>query len=171
MITADDIAGCLARTTFKDSLCVVDRCYHVGEEADLLVLTPSLHYVDVEIKVSRADLKADRTKDKWRQSYASVRVGPRRPDVERDWPRSVWKHYYALPAAIWKPELLEFCGRKSGVLLIHPREGKAPRWWRVECVRRSKPDPAAPKASAERVLKLARLASLRMWDAYAGTRT
>jgi hypothetical protein len=167
-VTADDIAGCLARNTFKDALVVVDRCSHVGHEADLLVVSRhGCRFIDVEVKISRADLKADRRKDKWfdfplRWNYREPRPDP----VARDWPRRVWKHYYAMPAAIWKPELLEFCGAVSGVLLVHPGE-RSPRNWRVTCVRRAKPSKTDQCATPAECIDIARLASLRMWDAYA----
>lgn len=168
-VTADAIAGCLARNTFKDALVVVDRCLHLGDECDLLVVHRSLRYIDVEVKVSRADLKADRRKAKWFHTpqYHWPSHAPRPEPRPRDWPRRVWKHYYAMPAAIWKDELLDHCGRVSGVLLVHPREGKAPRWWRVECRRPAKPCRDVETASAADVAAIARLASLRMWDAYA----
>jgi hypothetical protein len=160
-VSADDIAGCLARNTFKDALCVVDRCNYLPAECDLLVIAPCLRYIDVEIKISRGDLKADRSKAKWWQS----------PGIALEWPRQVWKHYYAMPAAIWKPELVQFVHATSGVLLVHCQRANAkPRTWRVECVKRSKPCKNAPQAGPESIRAIARLASLRMWDAYAELR-
>lgn len=170
-VSADDIAGCLARNTFKDALCIVDRCNMLPDEADLLVLHQSLRFIDVEIKISRADFKADRRKDKWwRQPtglYGARAVGPPAP---LEWPRGVWKHYFALPADVWRDELLEHCSPSSGVLIVRPTKAfgsrQWPRWWRVECVRRAKPCASAAPAAPAVIMKLARLASLRMWDAY-----
>lgn len=167
-VTADDIAGCLARSTFKDCVVVVDRCTHTGHEADLLVVhRHTCRFIDVEVKISRADLKADRRKDKWFNPIPPWRYGHERPaPTPRDWPPRVWKHYYAMPAAIWKPELLEFCGPTSGVLVVHP-SASAPRHWRVTCARRAKPSRTDKPATPAECIDIARLASLRMWDAYA----
>lgn len=170
-VTADDIAACLARSTFKDALVAVDRCLHLGDEADLLVIhRHSLRFIDVEVKISRADLKADRRKDKWFDFPMRWNNREPRPDpVPRDWPRRVWKHYYAMPAAIWKPELLDHCGVASGVLLVTPSR-RDPRWWGVACVRRAKPSRNNTPATPAECVDVARLASLRMWDAYAMAR-
>jgi hypothetical protein len=178
-VTADDIAAALARSTFKDSLVVVDRCTWTGAEADLLVVTRNLRVVDVEIKISRADLKADRRKDKW---WDSGGLRKRAEPVPRDWPRSTWKHYYAMPESIWRDDLLDHCGAASGVIVL--RESPLSRaenerahvdgfrwtpdgrpWLRV--VRRAKPCPTEKPISAADAVAIARLASLRMWDAYA----
>jgi hypothetical protein len=186
-MTADQIAAALARATFKDCLVVVDRCTWTGDEADLLVVTRNLRVVDVEVKISRADLKADRRKDKWRQHGGPMTPGPdgvwRRPEpAPRDWPRSTWKHYYAMPAAIWRDDLLDHCGAASGVLLLREapesREEHCqahadgfkwtpPPWPWLRVVRRAKPCSTAKPISAADAVAIARLASLRMWDAYA----
>jgi hypothetical protein len=148
-VTADAIAGCLARNTFANALCVVDRCNYLPAECDLLVIAPCLRYIDVEIKVSRADLKADRGKNKWWDSPPVWRKPgePRPPDIKREWPRSVWKHYYALPASLWKSELVAVVHPTSGVLLVHA-DDREPRWWRVEAVKRAKPCVGAKQATA-----------------------
>jgi hypothetical protein len=182
-VTADQIAAALARSTFKDSLVVVDRCTWTGHEADLLVVTRNLRIVDVEIKVSRADLKADRKKDKWHSFGARAERGDGSwyyPLMPREWPRKTWKHYYAMPAAIWRDDLLDHCGRASGVLLLRePVEGRQESfaalregwkwtpslWYRV--LRAAKPCRDNAPISAADAVAIARLASLRMWDAYA----
>lgn len=170
--TADDIAGCLARNTFKDALVVVDRCTFTGDEADLLVVSRhGCRFVDVEVKITRADLKADRRKDKWFDFSACWGYRQPRPaPVPREWPRRVWKHYYAMPAEIWRDDLLEFCGAASGVLVVHVSD-RSPRHWRVQCVRRAKPNRDDKPATPAECIDIARLASLRMWDAYAILRT
>lgn len=164
------IASVLARNTFVNGLCVLPNCIWTGDEIDLLVVTPARRIIDVEIKVSRADLKVDKDKRKWwRQAGEWVAVDGRyqrsKPPEPRPWPRKVWKHYYALPKDIWKPELLEHVQPNSGVLLVY---GDAHRRSQsgVECVRRAKPCPGVEALSDEHVIKIARLASLRMWDTY-----
>lgn len=62
--------GMIARAISLQTLnrrCVllVDRCNWTGNECDVLAVTVDLRVIDVEIKISRADLKADAAKDKW----------------------------------------------------------------------------------------------------------
>lgn len=60
------IARALVRQTFnRKYLVVVPNCNWTGHECDLLVVTENLRIIDVEIKISRADLKADAKKEKW----------------------------------------------------------------------------------------------------------
>lgn len=164
--TEATIGSALARQTFKSGLVVVPNCTWTGHECDLLVVTEKLMLVDVEVKISRADLKADARKDKWWERAAMWGYGEDRPPpVHRDWPPKVWKHYYALPRAIWKPELLEVLGSSaSGVILLggphHPDLNMAS----VE--RRAKPNPEATPLGPHAIAAVARLASLRMWDAF-----
>ena len=89
---------------------LVDNCNWTGNECDVLGVTTDLRIIDVEVKISRADLKADARKDKWWRSltwdeatakgYDTSNWNPWAHREPRDWPRKVWKHYYALPAAI-----------------------------------------------------------------------
>jgi|GEM_PF-1026902 len=187
------IARALAQQTFnRKYLVVVPNCNWTGHECDLLVVTETLRVIDVEIKISRADLKADAKKEKWwhreylgqwpsvselRHSKLSnelVEVRRHRKSryrsTPKDWPRKVWKHYYALPKDIWHPELFAALpSAQSGVLLLdregYPRPVDA--GMRVECVRRATPNRDAPSIGPAAAVDIARLASLRMWDAYA----
>lgn len=161
--TERNIGRALARNVFKGMLCVVDRCTWPGNECDLLVVTNNLRVIDVEIKISRADLRADRAKDKWfgHQGWAAYKRGEPRPPLQ--WPRNTWKHYYVVAAPVWKDDLLEHCGTASGVLTVdleaHPSRC-------VQVVRRATPNRKNTPLSAADAIDIARLASLRMWDAY-----
>lgn len=172
--TERQIAGYLARYTFeRKHLVIVPNCSWPGSECDLLVVTHDLRVIDVEIKISRSDLKADYEKEKWyhtydwRQAQIDNYKGPweDRPRRRRDWPERVWKHYYAMPAEIWKPELAACVSPVSGILLIkrHPhRDGEL----YVGIERMAKPNRQADRIKPEDAVYIARLASLRMWDAY-----
>lgn len=158
------------QTLARKCVVLVDNCNWTGHECDVLGVTTDLRIIDVEVKISRADLKADARKDKWWNRSGSWRAwaGETRPDpIARPHPPKVWKHYYALPADIWKPELLECLPSKaSGVLLL-----REPRDWRepavvVSCERRATPDKYATRLKPEQVMDIARLANLRMWEAY-----
>lgn len=170
------IARALALQFFnRKHLVVVPNCTWPGSECDLLVVTENLRIIDVEIKISRSDLKADAKKDKWWRSlsYADARAQGRdvtqwNPWAHRervDWPRKVWKHYYAMPADIWTPELADALPSKaSGILLlrIQSHDGLLI----VTCERRAAPCKDAEKISPAAAIDIARLASLRMWDSY-----
>lgn len=165
------IARALALQTFnKKNLVVVPNCLWTGYECDLLVVTPDLRIIDVEVKISRADLKADAKKDKWWHrgfgNWDSTGCRWETPlPTAHQWPPKIWKHYYAMPAEIWKPELLENINVNSGILLLKEQVGGgADIVVRVE--RQAKPNRAAGKISPAEAIDIARLASLRMWESY-----
>jgi hypothetical protein len=152
-------------TLSRKCLMLVDRCNWTGHECDVLGVTNDLRIIDVEIKISRGDLKADARKDKWWRTwfaYDEHRVEPcPRP---RLWPQKVWKHYYALPAEIWDDKLLDAMpSPMSGVLLLFGDPQKPV----VRSIRRATPDRGADRIQPHQVMQIARLANLRMWDAYA----
>ena len=162
-----NIAAALARATFDGHLCCLPNCTWTGNEVDLLVVSKCLRVIDVEVKISRADLRADIKKQKWWQtpSWAARRQGEAAERLE--WPRKVWKHYYAMPREIWREELVNDIPAVSGVLLVERVEQKPwPPTTRVECRRRSRPNRDAPRLSAQHLQQVARLTSLRLWDAY-----
>lgn len=162
------IARALAVRFFRGKyLCVVPNCNFTGYEADLLCVTENLRLIDVEIKISRSDLKADAKKDKWWsrtefwKSFGKHEAHRNCEPVRLEWPRKVWKHYYAVPSEIWSDELLECLpSPMSGVLLLY-MDGFGVN---VECVRRATPCKDAEKISHAQAVDVARLASLRMWD-------
>lgn len=171
------IAAAIARQTLaRRCVVLVDRCTWTGHECDVLGVTTDLRIIDVEIKISRADLKSDARKDKWwsRPPSSSWLQDGRwvRPEgIARLHPPRVWKHYYAMPAEIWTPDLVECLpSPASGVILFRERtrphrfEGEDPLLVSVE--RRAKPCSDATRLTPEQVMNIARLANLRMWDAY-----
>lgn len=155
------------QTLARKCVVLVDNCNWTGHECDILAVTTDLRIIDVEVKISRSDLKADAKKDKWWHSPIWY-YGQERPQATaHTHPRKVWKHYYALSASIWKPDLLECLPSKaSGVLLLS--EGKS-EWGPpiyVECVRRATPNKDAYRLKPDEVMDIARLANLRMWESY-----
>lgn len=102
----------LARQIFnRKAIVVVPNCSWTGHECDVLVVTTDLRVIDVEVKVSRADLRKDPKKDKWFH-YWDVNIdgpylpGGNEPRRRREWPNRVWKHYYCLPESVWADCLL-----------------------------------------------------------------
>lgn len=171
--------GVIARAVATQTLarkCVVlvDRCNWTGRECDVLAVTTDLRVIDVEVKISRADFKADASKEKWWHRRNNWRFecdnahyaqhGAPAPDMRRQWPPRVWKHYFAVPADIWTDELLEFMPSPAcGLLLAREHRGAV----ELNCARRAKPNGSADRLSPADAVDIARLANLRMWDAYA----
>lgn len=164
------------QTLAKKCVVLVDNCNFTGHECDVLAVTHDLRIIDIEVKISRADLKADAKKDKWWRRYyngyetVETKWGSHKRQIEcRDpltHPRKVWKHYYAMPADIWKPELLECLpSPASGVLLVREQHNHHTPI-AVECIRRATPAKDAHVLSPAAVMDIARLANLRMWEAY-----
>ena len=60
----EKIATTLARQIFqRKCLVVVPNCSWTGDECDLLAVTKDLRVIDVEVKISRSDYRADAKKD------------------------------------------------------------------------------------------------------------
>ncbi len=172
---ANMIARALTRQFFHSKhLVVVPECAWTGYECDLLVVTTDLRIIDVEIKISRADLRRDAGKGKWWRylTYDEAQAKgldtsnwgwgehPREP---RQWPHKVWKHYIVCPKDIWDDGLFDSLpSAASGVLLLLQRNGRV----FVQCQRRSTPCRDAAKIRPEHAVDIARLASLRMWDSF-----
>lgn len=159
------IARAIQRSVFKSKcILLVPNVAWMVSEADVLGVTPDGRLIDIEIKISRGDLKADAAKGKWWNRGFSQWIDGKRVDpipVHRDWPPRVWRHYYVMPAAVWTPDLAPRLGSpKSGVLTIADPEDAA-----LNCVRRAQSNPNAGKLTPVQILDVARLANLRMWDA------
>lgn len=169
------------QTLARKCVVLVDNCNWTGHECDVLGITTDLRIIDVEVKISRADLKADAKKEKWWRRVFTGKYTPERYEYFPDgrlksvcssaiydstpqvWPHKVWKHYYALPREIWKPELLDCLPSKaSGVLLLWEHNGHM----QVSCERRASPNKDAHRLTPQQVIDVARLANLRMWEAY-----
>lgn len=165
------IARALMREKFGSMMMLIDNCYWPGNECDLLVVHPTLKLIDVEIKISRADLKKDREKDKWfslSKDYERVWDHDKWHQVRKrlpvDWPRRIWKHYYVVADPIWTPALLEFVHPNSGVIKIKLNEEGVLRGLTVE--KRVKANPAPYILKPEDLVKLGYLAGVRMLEAY-----
>lgn len=149
----------VVKTLFKGQVLAIPCTSWTGHEADLLIVTKDLRLIDVEIKISRADLKADLVKDKWwRYQPWSRREHAGDTRTRREWPPKVWKHYYCMPAAVWSPDLAAGLPGASGVVLIDARGS-------LQLERRAQPNKKAQPIDSAQAIDLARLAGLRMWDA------
>lgn len=174
--------GLIARAVSRQILdrkciAILDNCQWTGHECDLLAVTTTRRIIDIEIKISRADFKADARKDKWWNylTYSEAldagltAPGQWDPYAHRQplsHPVKVWKHYYAMPASIWRPDLLQSMpSQASGVILLREQRNSVTP---VVAHHHKKATPAkdAFVLSPEQVLDIARLANLRMWQAY-----
>jgi hypothetical protein len=163
------------QTLQRKCVVLVPNCSWTGHECDVLAVTTDLRVIDVEVKISRADLKADARKDKWWHRpmgghYEPDPAGGKRwvwdAAAPREWPPKVWKHYYAMPKDLWD-EALFAClpSPRSGVLLLEQRPSASVPVL-VKCERRAAPNRDATRLTAAQALDVARLANLRMWSAY-----
>lgn len=163
----------------RKHVVLLPNSYFTGYETDLLIVRADLRLVDIEIKRSRSDFKADQHKDKW------WKFGPYEPTGEisrwgspltrptktpREWPVRIWKHYYALPAEIWTPELEKEVSPKSGIMLLSERytEQQLKGWDVKQAVnlrihRQAKPNKDAKPISATDAIDVAKLCNARMW--------
>ena len=163
--TEASIGRAVSKGLFKASTLVVPCCGWTGHECDLLVVTKDLRIIDVEIKISRADLKADLAKDKWWKHRPWSRRAKFTDDAAKtrvDWPPKVWKHYYCMPADIWDDNLLPHIPATSGVLLLERTAGALGVAFRS--IRACKPNRDAQRINASDAVDIARLPNLRMWD-------
>jgi hypothetical protein len=178
--TEANIARALALQVFaRKYLVMVPNCNWTGYECDLLAVAPDLRIVDIEVKISRSDLKADAKKDKWwhrefkgygpekhehrNGRLVAIRREPIYDVTARQHPPKVWKHYYALPREIWKPDLIDSLPSKSsGLIMLRQHEGEV--YASIE--RRATPNREAKAIEPADAIDLARLASLRMWNTY-----
>ena len=142
----------------RKCLLLMDRCNWTGHECDVLAVTQNLRIIDVEIKISRADFKADAKKDKWwhRMAWDALRE-------PRTHPPKVWKHYFAMPEDIWSDALVKFLPSPASGVIVLSRVGSNVL---ARVRRRAVPARDAHRISPEAAIDIARLANLRMWDAY-----
>lgn len=131
-----------------------------------------LNVVTELVKNMPRDFKADAAKQKWFHHWDFHIDGAWHGGIEnrklrpRDWPRKVWKHYYAMPKDIWKPELAEFLPSKNSGVILLSHSDTMRSGVRAAIERRATPCRDAERIGPADAVDIARLASLRMWDAF-----
>jgi hypothetical protein len=108
----------------------------LNHECDLFVLTRSGYAYEVEIKVSRADLRADLEK-RHRHVSASIR-----------------KLYFAIPEKL--ESCIDLIPVHAGILVVHPGGF-------VKKLREAKLNETARQLSVNKQIKLAQLGTMRIW--------
>lgn len=161
--TAREIARSLTYQVFNHRhLIVCPNTYWPGNETDLLLVRTDLRLMDVEIKISRSDLKVDAKKEKWFDMANRWAQGTERPVTPRTHPRRIWKHYYAMPEEIWKDDLLAVIQPTSGIIMMTDHKTHPGCYLK----RQAKPSKDAERVTPEELADIARMQSHRMWDAY-----
>lgn len=163
-------AAAIARTILlqqfaRKMLVLVPNCNWTGHECDMLCVTKDLRIVDVEIKISRADLLRESIKEKWYDKWdwrKDVPAGANPLGSPRKWPPKVWKHYLAMPWEVYDTGVLDKVPECSGILVLDTTRGGVRR---VTEMRKAVPCRTAEKIDAADAIDIARLAGLRMWDA------
>lgn len=112
-------------------------------EADLVVLYPSGWAVEIEIKCSKSDLKADAKKRKWSN------WNPLRGKVFQ-------RFFYAMPEVLATPEIIADLPEGAGVLTVSENGI-------VRQLRPATKNPNALKVSDDRRLHLLHLGVMRVW--------
>jgi len=115
----------------------------LNHEADLLVCRPSLWAEEVELKISKADLRRDRAKDRGRGHKVSKLI------------RKLW---FAVPEELaGMEEIPDWAGIIKAV--YDPRRGH----WYTQTVRAPKAIKGARKLTLDELHQLMRLGVLRVW--------
>ncbi len=116
-------------------------------ECDLLVVSKAGYLTEIEIKITRADLRADKKKAH----------GHRCPGIKY--------LFFALP------DYLEHCidmvPERAGIILVRPEsvDYESNPFWAPRCrqIRPAQRNKSAPKVSDEDRYKIARLGAMRIW--------
>jgi hypothetical protein len=121
-------------------------------ELDLIVVSNSNYATEIEIKISKSDLKADLKKSHYHDSNRIKQL------------------YFAVPEKL-KEAALELIPERAGLFivredkdtLIRNQDGIRIRFPKVQIIKPPKINTKAKKLTVEEINKLHRLASLRMW--------
>ena len=127
----------------RQNLIVPNVHWGMGDmhECDLLMISKAGYATEIEIKVTRADLKKDAEKPHGHYSNAI---------------KFLW---FALPTYL--DHCLELVPERAGIILVDPENNN--RWTRCKRVREPTPNKAT-KMSDRDQYKVARLGALRIWN-------
>lgn len=125
---------------FRQNMIVPNVGYGLGiHECDLLIVRKSGYAIEVEIKISIADLKADFNKT---HGHRSTKI----------------KYlYYAIPEKL-KEKALPLIPENAGLFIIKEESNY------VICVKPAIQNKSARKLSVEEIEQLGRLATMRIWN-------
>lgn len=149
--TSAEIAGILVSDLFHFRRYLIVSNVSWGLlpwEADLLVMTSAGYVSEIEIKISIADLKRDRSKAKWRQwdDYHSM--------IKARW--------FAMPADVWEhKEACSCIPAGAGVIVC-----QKPKPWNfgASVVVEATQSATTKPLTQDEQFKLARLGTMRHWS-------
>lgn len=113
-------------------------------ECDLLILRPSGHAIEVEIKISRSDLKKDQKK--WHNHH--------------DRQNRIRELWFAVPDYLG--DVQDLIPERAGIMRI--RRGEWSGRLYASKVREAEPDLKAQKLNDQQRLRLTRLGTMRIWS-------
>jgi len=131
---------------YRQNLIVPNVYWGFGpdmHECDLVMLSRAGYVTEIEIKVTRQDLRKDRFKA---HGHRNIRI----------------KYlYFAIPTYL--EPAIEFIPERAGVISVEPdrKDGYGPRCKRIRAPERQK---SARKATDKERYQLARLGALRIWN-------
>lgn len=149
-MTTDEMEVALARWLDYRANLIVPNVYWglTGlHECDLLVVSKAGYLTEIEIKVTVADLRAD--KKKW-HGHESMRIK---------------RLFFALPEKL--EHRIDLVPERAGIILVRPiptGKGKYPYHPRCREIRAAKRNPGAGKITDAERYKIARLGALRIWN-------
>jgi hypothetical protein len=155
MSTCADIQLILFNHYLRSDIIICPNTEAIGAEADLLIIQPSGLVMEIEIKVSRADFKADFRK---LAKHAGLQGGGR-TSVRR----AAGPNYFsfAVPAGLVKPEEVPaYCG----LIYIHGLGEQQP-YERAEIMRNA-PRLHAGKCDEKTMRRVARSLMYKVFNAY-----
>lgn len=128
---------------YRKNIIVPNVSWGIGiHECDLLVIRDSGYAIEVEIKISKSDLRADAKK---RHQH-------------RDLSNRIKELYFAIPDYL--EDCIEYIPERAGVLVLTRNE------WGLQCCtkRRAKINTNCRQFTTEEKLKVAHLGTMRIWN-------
>jgi len=107
-------------------------------ECDLLVIKPSKWAIEIEIKISKADLKADLKKHHQHKHEMISQL------------------YYAMPVSVYE-QSIDIIPTHAGIYVVDDN-------FHVKCIRESEKNKDSRKLTDEEITKILRLGNLRTWS-------
>ncbi len=144
MVTSLDIEVAIAKHfDFRRNLIVPNISWGLGfhHEIDVMVVTPAGYAKEIEIKVTKSDLKRDGLK---RHNHPPLGM------IKELW--------FAVPLAL-REAALEFIPERAGLYVFHDNG----RHFGLDCVRPAKLNKSIQPLSESKMRKLYELAAMRTW--------
>ena len=134
---------------YRQSLIVPNVYWGMGiHECDLLIVSKAGYLTEVEIKITRSDLKADAKK--WHGHRSDI----------------IKRLFFALPDYLESIDCIEMVPERAGIIIIKPKDnvpGEYPYSPRCREIRPARRNKVAGKISDRDRYKIARLGTLRIW--------